>query len=110
MLSIRLSKAQNAWLEHRATRNNRSLNAEVLSVLDEKSKEDPLTIIVHDCNFKGMDQYFSVSVGANGRDFFESPDKAQAIEIAKSKAEELGLGRGAIAFNTETSIKAENAV
>src|ERR1700733_1101822 len=84
---IRATARQRAWLEYTAGTNNRTQAAEVRALIDRAMKDDPLKIVVHEYNFEWRDRHYSVSVGHSGRDFFETPDREQAVKIAEEKAE-----------------------
>ena len=102
-LNIRLTSGQKKWLEYHATRDGRSENAQIRHVIEQAMKADPLNIVVHECEFAGRPRYYTVSIGKQGRDFFETEDRQLAINKARDKAEELDLGRSAIAFERETN-------
>ena len=96
---IRLTPAQKAWLEYTAKCNNRSQTAEMQHLLQEEMKSDPLRVRVHEYDEHG-EHWFSVSVGECADEFFETPDREQAIKVAKDKAKALGLDQRAVMLTT----------
>ena len=97
-LYLRITDAQKAWLEYKAIEHKRSQNAEIQAVMQAAINADPLCVMVRQGQYPNNGAtFFSVSIG-DGRPFFETPDKASAIERAHEKAEEIGLGRDAIDF------------
>jgi hypothetical protein len=101
IILIRLPQGMREWIKYNAQINNRSQSAEIRAVLQEAMQRNPLQVFVHHNQLYGKN-YFTVSVGKDGRDEFETDDREQAVAVAKDKAEALGLRRGAIAFDIET--------
>jgi hypothetical protein len=98
-LTVRLPADARAWLEYTAGTNNRSQNAELLRLLADAMRDDPLRIVVHGVAVFGWPPSYHVSIGEFGKDFHEGPDRDAAIAAAMAKARELGLPRSAIMFN-----------
>lgn len=99
-LLVRLPKAEKAWLAVRAAENNRSMNAEILDLMQSAMQADPLEIFVHECHAPTGD-FYSVSVGKDGEDFLETESREAAFNAARTKAKELGLSSKAIRLNVE---------
>lgn len=108
-LKVRIPPTSKTWLKVQADANNRSMNAEILDLVTEAMKENPLEVVVHECTVPG-DVFYTVSLGKYGDDFYEGPDRAAAFAVACAKAKELGLLRTAIRFFAEDFTKgARNA-
>lgn len=99
-ISVRLSRAEGAWLSLRKKENRSSVNVEIVNAVRAAMSADPLTIFIHECSTPG-ETFFTASVGKHGDDFYEGPDKAAAFAAARAKAKELGLPRDAIRFVME---------
>lgn len=106
-MKIRFTPAQKAWLVYRAMTENRSQAAALIQLLEKEMKDDPLKVFVHECHLYG-DTYFGVSIGEFGDDFFKTEYHDEdgrelayneALARARDKAQELGLGRNAIALH-----------
>lgn len=94
---IRMPPALKVWIETRARDHGRSMNGQIVNILNDKMKEDPLRIFVTTCDLDGR-VFYTASIGVAGDDFYEGPLLEEAIAAAKSKAKELGLPRSAIVF------------
>jgi hypothetical protein len=99
-VSIRLTPAQKAWLACAAGSNRRSKSAEIQILLDAAMKAHPLTIHVHECRYEEEAPFFAATVGQL-HPFIEHDDREKVVAAARAKAEELGLGRNAIVFDSE---------
>lgn len=99
-VNVRFPADMNAWLLCRKEENRSTLNAEILGVIREAMKRDPLTIYVHECKTPdGV--FYAVSIGKFGDDFHEGDIREDAFAAARAKTKELDLPRSAIRFEIE---------
>ena len=96
-LKTRLTMGQKAWLEVTAQANNRSTNGQMRHVIEEAMKADPLKIVVAIYTFADdTPTAYNVYIGEDGEHIRETLDKREALQVARSKAKELGLGKNSV--------------
>lgn len=99
-LKVRIPTKSKTWLKVQADANNRSMNAEILDLVTEAMKGNPLEVVVHECT-NATGDWFSVSIGFHSDDFYEGLDRKAAFAVARKKVKELGLSPKSIRVNKE---------
>jgi len=102
-LKVRLRPDQRTWLDHYAKAENRSLNGAIGDLIDRALKEDPLRVIIRECDL-GNGIFYDVSLGTYGDAFHEGSDLSAALAAARAKVKELGLPRDAVQVRAETKV------
>lgn len=107
-LKIRLTAAQKAWLAATAEAENRSLTAQIQTLIDDAMLVDPLKIVIHHLIEEDREEY-TVAVGESWHDFADGLSREQAVAVAKAKLKELGLPSHLIEFRTDDFRELGNA-
>ncbi len=90
-ISIRLPPDLRAYLAIRAKDNERSLNAEVVSIIRVMFEADPPTVMVRHVLPTKSKSFYAVALGESegAEDFFETENRKEAFAVATAKVREL---------------------